>query len=59
MILEPIFETERLRVRHFQPGDLDAFAELCAAPEVLRYVGDGTTLNREDVAHWTQVYQTK
>jgi RimJ/RimL family protein N-acetyltransferase len=56
---QPILETERLRVRHFQPGDLDAFAELCADPEVLRYVGDGTILSRDEVAHWIEVCQTK
>lgn len=54
-----MFETERLHVRQFHPDDLEAFAALCADPEVLRYVGDGTTLNRDDVAHWIQVCQTK
>lgn len=56
---EPLFETERLRVRHFTPADLDDFAELCADPLVLRYVGDGTTLTRDEVAHWIEVCQTK
>lgn len=56
---QPIFETERLLVRHFGPDDLDNFAELCADPEVLRYVGDGTTLSREEVAHWIEVCKDK
>lgn len=56
---EPILETERLFIRHFVPSDLEAFAELCADPDVLRYVGDGTTLSREEVAHWVGVCQTK
>ena len=55
----PLFETERLFVRHFQPTDLDAFAVLCADPEVLRYVGDGATLERQEVGHWIEVCQTK
>jgi RimJ/RimL family protein N-acetyltransferase len=39
-------ETERLRLRGWRAGDLDALAELCADPEVMRYIGDGTTLGR-------------
>lgn len=54
-----MFETERLYVRHFEPSDLDDFAALCADPEVLRYVGDGTTLTRDEVAHWIEVCGTK
>lgn len=56
---ETMFETERLLVRHFQVSDLDAFAELCADPEVLRYVGDGTILSRDDVKHWIEVCQQR
>lgn len=52
---EPLFETDRLLVRHFQMTDLDAFAELCADPVVMRYVGDGTTLPRSEVARWIEV----
>jgi RimJ/RimL family protein N-acetyltransferase len=54
-----MFETERLFVRHFTPADLDAFAELCADPQVMRYVGDGTVLTREQVRHWIDVCQRK
>lgn len=56
---EPMFETDRLSVRHFQPSDLDAFAALCADPVVMRYVGDGTVLGREGVAEWLDVCQQK
>lgn len=41
-------ETERLLLRPFEQGDLDAFAEICAAPEVMRFIGSGRTLDRED-----------
>ncbi len=58
-MLENIFTTERLLVRHFHPGDLDVFATLCADPLVLRYVGDGTTLPRSEVARWIGICQEK
>jgi RimJ/RimL family protein N-acetyltransferase len=55
----PIFETERLLVRHFTPDDLDDFAALCADPQVMRYVDDGQGLPRETVAYWIEVCQQK
>ena len=54
-----MFETERLRVRHFQPSDLDDFAALCADAEVMRYVGDGVTLPRSEVERWIDICQIK
>lgn len=57
--IEQMFETERLLIRHFTSDDLNDFAELCADPEVLRYVGDGTTLTRDEVAHWINVCRMK
>jgi RimJ/RimL family protein N-acetyltransferase len=53
-------ETERLRLRAFRDDDLDAYAALCADPEVMRYLGTGVTLNRADawrsmagfLGHW-------
>jgi [ribosomal protein S5]-alanine N-acetyltransferase len=50
-----MFETERLLVRHFQPSDLDDFAALCADPDVMRYMGDGTILEHSLVEHWIKV----
>ena len=58
-MLETIFTTERLLVRHFYPGDLDVFAALCADPQVMRYVGDGTTLPRSEVVRWIGICQEK
>jgi RimJ/RimL family protein N-acetyltransferase len=55
----PIFETERLFARHFQPDDLDDFAALCADPQVMRYVGDGQGLPRDGVKRWIEVCQQK
>ena len=53
-------ETERLTLRMFRPGDLDAYAEMCADPDVMRYINDGRTLMREEtwrdmavtLGHW-------
>jgi RimJ/RimL family protein N-acetyltransferase len=46
---EPLtLETERLLLRHFRSSDLDAFAAMSADPEVMRYLGEGKPLTRED-----------
>ena len=54
-----MFETSRLSARHFENGDLDDFSALCADSEVMRFVGDGSTLTRAEVAHWIDVCQEK
>ena len=54
-------ETERLVLRPFRQTDLEAYAAMCADPEVMRYLGDRAVLNREDawrqlamlVGHWS------
>lgn len=56
---DSLFATDRLYVRHFTPDDLDDFAALCADAEVLRYVGDGSTLSRQEVAGWIDICQQK
>jgi len=42
-----IFETERLRLRRLEPGDLDELAALYADPDVRRYFPEGV-LTREE-----------
>lgn len=54
-----LFETERLTVRQFVAADLDAFAALCADPDVMHFMGDGSTLTREEVAHWIDICEEK
>ncbi len=54
-----LFKTESLVVRQFQSAALDVFAALYADPQVMRYVGDGTTLPRSEVARWIDVCQEK
>ena len=49
---EPLV-TERLLLRAFREEDLDAYAEICADPEVMRHLGDGRTLTRAQV--WRQM----
>jgi RimJ/RimL family protein N-acetyltransferase len=54
-------ETERLTLRMLREADLDAYAEMCADPDVMRYLGDGQPLARPMawrnlamlVGHWS------
>src|SRR2546422_4149694 len=56
----PEIETERLLLRMFRPDDLNNLAGLFSDPEVMRYVGEGDTVNREEtdkalqsiIKHW-------
>lgn len=41
-------ETDRLLLRPYTMGDLDFFASLWADPEVVRFIGEGVTRNRND-----------
>jgi ribosomal-protein-alanine N-acetyltransferase len=41
-------ETARMRLRMFAPSDLDAMCEITRDPEVMRYVGHGRPLTREE-----------
>ncbi len=53
-------ETPRLLLRKLRESDWDAFAAMYADPDVMRYIGTGVTLNREDtwrsianiLGHW-------
>ena len=39
-------ETDRLTLRMLRESDIDAYAEMCGDPEVMRYIGDGQPLAR-------------
>ena len=41
-------EPERLLLRQFLESDRDLYARICADPEVMRHIGDGRTLTREE-----------
>ncbi|GAA2878234.1 hypothetical protein Acy02nite_15560 [Actinoplanes cyaneus] len=42
--------TPRLLLRQWRDDDLDAFAAFTADPEVMRYIHDGSTLDRARTA---------
>lgn len=54
-------ETDRLILRMLREADFNAYAEMCADPEVMRYLGDGQPMARPMawrslatmVGHWT------
>lgn len=46
----PTIETQRLVLRAFRNDDLDAFAAMCADAEVMRFIGNGETVDRN--ASW-------
>lgn len=56
----PQLKTQRLILRAFCEADLDAYAEMCADPEVMRYIGKGQPLSRSEswrnmammLGHW-------
>ncbi|MHB1684159.1 MAG: GNAT family N-acetyltransferase [Bacilli bacterium] len=41
-------ETDRLLLRPYSMGDLDFFASLWTDPEVVRFIGEGVTRNRNE-----------
>ena len=53
-------DTPRLTLRQFQESDLDAYASMCANPEVMRFIGAGEPLSRKEawrelaffLGHW-------
>ena len=40
-------ETERLLLRRWRDEDTEPYARMCADPEVMRFIGDGSPLTRE------------
>ncbi len=46
-------ETDRLILRMFRDADLDEYAEICADPDVQRYLGEGRPLARWEA--WRQM----
>ena len=53
-------ETERLKLRMWRESDIDAYADMCADPVVMRYLGPGKVMTRHEawrsmavfVGHW-------
>ena len=56
---KPRIETDRLVLRRWDvTGDLDAYAAICADPEVMRYIGDGHVASRDETAERLAQYET-
>ena len=53
-------ETDRLKLRMWRESDLDAYADMCADPLVMRYLGPGKVMTRPEswrsmavfIGHW-------
>ncbi len=43
-----LLETPRLRLRLFRDDDLDAYADMCADAEVMRYIGERKPMTRSE-----------
>ncbi|KEI70549.1 GNAT family N-acetyltransferase [Endozoicomonas elysicola] len=56
----PTLETDRLILRGFNEQDVEPYAQMCADPEVMKYIGTGQTLSSEEswrglamlIGHW-------
>jgi RimJ/RimL family protein N-acetyltransferase len=58
VITIPVLATERLRLREWRDDDLDAYAMLCADPEVMRYFGHaGETKSRAESAEQMEMFR--
>lgn len=54
----PRLVTDRLVLRRWDvDADLDPYAALCADPQVMRYIGDGTTRSREQSADQLRAFE--
>lgn len=52
---EPIYQTERLLVRHITDGDVDAMCAVYGDAKAMQWVDDGRPLDREGCLRWIEV----
>ena len=52
-----LFETDRLFIRHLEINDVDPMFDIFSLPEVTKWMGDGSPLNRELCEKWIEVSQ--
>jgi ribosomal-protein-alanine N-acetyltransferase len=50
-----LFETARLRCRHWRDSDLQALEDVYGDTDAMRWVGDGEPLSREGCERWLEV----
>ena len=58
MVSETIFETRRLRCRHWLPEDLPTIHAVYGDPAVVRWVDDGEPISFADCERWMTVTQS-
>ncbi|HVZ45859.1 MAG TPA: GNAT family N-acetyltransferase [Ramlibacter sp.] len=51
--MDVTLQTDRLLLRMFREEDLAAYAQICADPEVMRFLGNGNVLDRAQT--WGQI----
>jgi len=56
-LVDPVFETPRLRARGLVPGDVEALLQVYGDADAMRWVGDGQPLDRADCERWVGVTQ--
>lgn len=52
-----LFETARLRARHFEERDAEALYAICRDPLAMRWMGDGEPLSFEQCQEWITISQ--
>jgi RimJ/RimL family protein N-acetyltransferase len=52
---QPIFQTPRLEARHITTADVDSMLAVYGDPLVVRFVADGTPLDRARCEQWVEV----
>jgi ribosomal-protein-alanine N-acetyltransferase len=52
---EPIYQTERLLVRHITDGDVDAMYAVYGDAKAMQWVDDGRPIDREGCLRWIEV----
>jgi RimJ/RimL family protein N-acetyltransferase len=50
-------DTERLLLRGWKPEDHAPFAAICGDPEVMRYIGNGSTRTPDDAARYIGAFE--
>lgn len=54
-----MLETKRLRLRRWTAADIDPFAEICADPEVMRWIDSGRTRSRQECAEAIERFERR